>query len=260
MDLQHVELEIADQVALVRINRPQALNALNRRVLDDLRLIVARLKDAPDVRACVLTGAGEKAFVAGADIKEFDDLTETTALQLACDGQALMQSIEDLPIPVITALNGFALGGGLELALATDVIIAADTAKWGLPEVTLGLIPGYGGTQRLSRNVGRTIARRVTLSGEVFTAQQGYDWGLFARVVPSAEVVSAARALARTLTQRAPRAVAWAKCAINHGADQTLARGMEIEAELFAKTFGTKDHVEGVAAFTAKRPPAFEGR
>ena len=259
MDLKTIEFESQDQVGLIRINRPPALNALNKQVMTDLRILIAELDQRRDLRACILTGAGEKAFVAGADIKEMESLSTSQAREMALTGQALMQKIEDLPFPVIAALNGFTLGGGLELALACDFIIAAEHAKWGLPEVTLGLIPGYGGTQRLSRNVGRTIARRVALSGDVFTAQQGYDWGLFCQVTPSTELMPTARKLATTLTTRAPLALAKVKEAINHGADRPLAEGLKLEADLFGRAFETKDHAEGIQAFINKRPPNFQG-
>lgn len=260
MDLKTVEYENYDQVGLIRINRPQALNALNAQVITDLRVLINELTQRRDLRACILTGAGEKAFVAGADIKEMQTLTTAQARELALTGQGLMQKIEDLPFPVVAALNGFALGGGLELALACDFILAAEHAKWGLPEVTLGLIPGYGGTQRLSRNVGRTIARRVALGGETFSARQGYDWGLFCQVVPGADLMPTAWRLAGELTKRAPLALATVKEAINHGADRALAEGLKLEADLFGRAFATKDHAEGIQAFIEKRPPNFRGQ
>jgi enoyl-CoA hydratase len=256
-----VEFEVIDHViGVIRINRPAAMNALNQEVLCELRVLVDQLGARRDLRACVLTGAGPKAFVAGADIKELETLTPARARELSVTGQALMTAIEDLPFPVIAALNGFALGGGLELALSADFILAADTSKWGLPEVTLGLIPGYGGTQRLSRNVGRALARRITLSGEVFTARQGYEWGVIAQVVPPAELMPEALKLARAFAQRGPWAMLWCKDAINQGADLPLAEGLALEADLFARCFETADRVEGVRAFTEKRAPKFGDR
>jgi len=171
-----------------------------------------------------------------------------------------MQKFEDLPFPVIAAVNGFALGGGLELALACDFMVASNKAKWGLPEVTLGLIPGYGGTQRLTRNLGRALARRVALAGEIFTAQQGYEWGLIAQLTEPADLMPTARKLAATLATRAPLALAWVKQAINHGGDLTLGEGLNLEADLFGRTFETADRTEGVKAFVEKRAPQFRGK
>ncbi len=248
-----------NKIGVIKISRPEALNALNKQVLLDLEVLLEHLAERGDLRALLLTGDGDKAFVAGADIKEMESLSSEQARNMAVYGQSLLQKIEDLPCPVICVMNGFALGGGLELALACDFIIASNRAKWGLPEVTLGLIPGYGGTQRLSRNLGRALARRVALSGELFSAQQGYEWGLFAQIVESSELMASALKLAETLAQRAPLAVAWVKKAVNHGADLTLAEGLKVEAELFARTFATQDHNEGIQAFVEKRAPNFQG-
>jgi enoyl-CoA hydratase len=252
-------LENGQRLGLIEINRPDALNALNKQVLTDLTLLVQSLATKRDVRVCILTGSGPKAFVAGADIKEMESLTPAQAREMALSGQALMQKIEDLPMPIIAAVNGFALGGGLELALACDFMLAATTAKWGLPEVSLGLIPGYGGTQRLVRNLGRSLARRVALSGEIFTAEQGYQWGLFAQLVEPAELMNTARRLATTLSARAPMSLSWVKEAINQGSDRSQAEGLKLEADLFGRTFETKDHSEGIKAFIEKRPANFQG-
>jgi enoyl-CoA hydratase len=244
---------------VLKISRPEALNALNKDVMLDLRALFSELAEKRELRAMILTGAGEKAFVAGADIKEMEKLTPEEARELSLQGQATLQKLEDLPFPVIAALNGFALGGGLELALACDFILASSKCKWGLPEVTLGLIPGYGGTQRLARNVGRSLARRIALSGEMFSAQQGYEWGVFAQVLEPADLMPAAEKLAATLATRAPVALSLAKMAINQGDDRTLGDGLKQEADLFARTFATQDHVEGIKAFTEKRPADFKG-
>jgi enoyl-CoA hydratase len=246
-------------IGVIKIARPEALNALNAQVLSDLAVVLKELSERRDLRAAILTGEGEKAFVAGADIKEMEKLSAAAALDMALNGQALLQKIEDLPVPVIGALNGFALGGGLEIALACDFLLASDKCKWGLPEVTLGLIPGYGGTQRLSRVLGGALAKRVALSGEIFSAQQGYEWGLFTRVVQHGDLMTEALKLAETVASRAPRALAWVKEAVNRGRDMTLADGLRLEAELFARTFETKDRHEGIKAFIEKRSPRFEG-
>lgn len=244
------------KIGIVKIARPEAMNALNKQVLSELREVLASLRD---LRCAILTGDGEKAFVAGADIKEFESLNAHQAKELAINGQALLQQMEDLPLPIVAAINGFALGGGLEVALACDFMLASNKARWGLPEVTLGLIPGYGGTQRLSRVLGRALARRVALSGEMFTAQQGYDWGLFTQLCEPVELLPTAVKLGETLASRAPRALALAKQAINQGHDLSLRDGLKLEADLFAKTFETADHVEGIKAFVEKRSPQFRG-
>ena len=248
------------KVGVIKISRPEAMNALNRQVLGDLKILLGELTHKREIRAAVLTGEGEKAFVAGADIKEMQTMQTTQAREMAISGQALFQKIEDLPFPVIAAVNGFALGGGLELALACDFIVASNKARWGLPEVTLGLIPGYGGTQRLTRVLGRALAKRVAMSGEMFSAQQGFGWGLIAELHEPAALFDAAMKVAFTIAARAPLAVGWVKEAINHGGDRSLAEGMKIEADLFGRTFETGDHVEGIKAFIEKRPAAFQGK
>lgn len=264
MDLKTIKYDIettsaGHKIGVIKIARPEALNALNKQVLMDLKLLLGELSSKRDLRCAILTGEGEKSFVAGADIKEMESLSPAQAREMALNGQGLLQKLEDLPFPVIAVVNGFALGGGLELALACDFMIASSKAKWGLPEVTLGLIPGYGGTQRLARNLGRALARRVALSGEIFTAQQGYEWGLFTQVVEPAELMTVSRKLAESLCERAPMALGWVKEAINHGSDRTQPEGLKLEAELFARTFETHDHNEGIKAFIEKRKPAFQG-
>lgn len=265
MDLKAVKFETVAtatgaKIGILKISRPEAMNALNKQVLHDLKLVVNELSTKRELRALILTGDGEKSFVAGADIKEMESMSPAQAREMAIGGQALFSQLEALPFPVIAVMNGFALGGGLELALSCDFIIASTKAKWGLPEVTLGLIPGYGGTQRLVRNLGRALARRVAMSGDMFTAQQGYEWGLFAHLAEPQDLMNVAMKTAETLSTRAPLAVAWAKEAINHGDDRTLSEGLKLEADLFARTFETKDHTEGIKAFVEKRPAAFQGK
>lgn len=264
MELKAVQFEVTEnsaghRIAAIRIARPEALNALNKQVLADLKLVLQDLGSKREVRCAVVTGEGERSFVAGADIKEMENLTPAQAREMAIQGQGLLGRLEDLPFPVIAAVNGFALGGGLELALACDFIVASSKVKWGLPEVSLGLIPGYGGTQRLSRVVGRALAKRIAMSGEMFNAQQGFEWGLFCQIVEPAELMPTVMKMADTLAARAPMAVGWVKEAINTGGDRTLAEGLRIEADLFSRTFETKDHDEGIAAFIEKRPPNFQG-
>ena len=254
-----VRFEKTGAVGVLKISRPEAMNALNKQVLSELRGIVADLPKQ-GLRALILTGEGEKAFVAGADIKEMQAYSGAQAREMAAGGQALMQMIEDLPFPVIACVNGFALGGGLELALACDFMLASNKARWGLPEVTLGLIPGYGGTQRLSRVIGRALAKRVALSGEMFSAQQGFEWGLFASLHEPADLFPAAMKLAETLAARAPAALGLVKQAIHRGGDLPLNKALELEADLFGKSFETQDHNEGIAAFIEKRAPNFQGK
>lgn len=260
MSAKTVKIELENGIATVTISRPEALNALNREVIADLGTVTGELSRLEGVRAVILTGSGEKAFVAGADIKEMQSLTPAEGHEMSRRGQAVLRDLQDLPVPVIGAINGFALGGGLELALACDFLIASKSARWGLPEVTLGLIPGYGGTQRLSRALGRGLALRVALSGEIFSAQQGYEWGLFAQLTEPADLLPAARRVAATIASRAPLAVAWVKSAVHGGSDGSLGDGLELESALFEKAFATRDRDEGLQAFLGKRQPHFQGK
>ena len=260
MNFETIKLEkISDHVQVLKINRPQAMNALNSQVMVELEKCLDQLaSEAP--RVLLVTGEGEKAFVAGADIREMEKMSSVEAFEMSRRGQRVLQKLESLPCPTIAVINGFALGGGLELALSCDILLASDKCKWGLPEVTLGLIPGYGGTQRLSRQIGLSAAQRVTLSGEMFSAEQGAQWGLFAHVVPAAELTTFAQNLAKTISERAPRAVTWAKQAVFKSKDLTLEEGTRLEADLFSKTFSTQDKTEGVSAFINKRPAQFQGK
>lgn len=246
------------RLGLLTINRPESLNALNNQVLTDLQKIFSELRSQP-VGALIVTGAGEKSFVAGADIKEMESMTAAQAKEFAARGQTLFRTLEEFPFPTIAAVNGFALGGGLELALACDWIVASQKAKWGLPEVSLGLIPGYGGTQRLSRVIGKALAKRVALTGEVFTAEQGFAWRLFAHVEEPDQVMGKAKAQAELILSRAPLAVGFTKQSIERGFDEALSDGLKIEAQLFGQSFETQDHHEGIQAFVQKRKANFRG-
>lgn len=260
MNFETLKLEnISEHVQVLKISRPQALNALNAQLMNELEKCLDQLQTSPP-RVLIVTGDGEKAFVAGADIREMEKMSAAEALEMSRRGQRILQKLENLPCPTIAALNGFTLGGGLELALACDILIASDKCKWGLPEVTLGLIPGYGGTQRLSRRVGLSAAHRVTISGEMFSAEQGEKWGLFAHVIVYTDLMSFVQNLAKTISERAPKATMWAKQAVQKSKDLTLEEGLQLEAELFSKTFATEDKTEGVAAFIGKRPAQFQGR
>ncbi len=260
MAYENLLVETEGRIATVTINRPKSLNALNPATMRDLRDALAEIGDRRDVGVVLLTGAGDKAFVAGADITGFKDLTAADALDFALSGQRILESIERLPQPVIGVINGYALGGGCELAMACDILIAADGAKFGQPEVNLGIIPGYGGTQRLARLVGRNVAKEIVLTGEMITAQRAYEIGLVNRVVPKEGLMAAAREMAEKILAKAPLAVKTAKIAMNRGLDLDLGNGCALEATLFAAGFSTKDKEEGVAAFLEKRKPAFTGR
>lgn len=254
-----VHLKKDGQIATVIINNPP-VNALNERVMNGLNNILDDLENSSDIQVVIITGAGEKAFVAGADIREFLELNEVTAKQFITKGQGIINKIEDLKIPVICAINGFALGGGCELALACDIRIAEVNAKLGLPEVSLAIIPGYGGTQRLSRLVGVGKAKELIFSGENISAEEAHRIGLVEKVVPQGESLQSAQALAAKIITRGPLAVSKAKQAINKGFDLSLRKGLELEAQLCSDLYGTEDKNEGALAFFDKRKPQFKGK
>ncbi len=252
-------VEIADRIATVTLNRPEKLNALNNEVLQELELIFADLEQDPDVGVVIVSGAGEKAFVAGADISELKSLDTAGARVQALRGQAVFQRIESLPKPVIAAVNGFALGGGCELALACHIRIASETARFGLPEVSLGIIPGYGGTQRLARLVGKGVALDLILSGEMTPAAEALRMGLVSRVVPAADLLATAQKLARTILSRGPLALRSALAAVNEGLEMPQEQGLQYEAALFGLLAATQDMQEGMGAFLEKRAATFKG-
>lgn len=255
-----VLVEDRGRVRWLTVNRPDKLNALNREVLAALERAFGEAVASAAVGAVVITGAGEKAFVAGADIAEFQGLSPAQAQALAQRGQRLFTSIEQAPKPVIAAVNGFALGGGMELAMACHLRVASETAKFGQPEVKLGLIPGYGGTQRLPRLVGRGRALELLLTGKMIDAATAAAWGLVNRVVPAPELGSAAQSLAEEILAVAPTAVRWCLEAVDRGLDAPLPVGLEGEGSLFGLCASTEDFREGVSAFLEKRPPRFPGR
>lgn len=259
MNFDTLSYKSEGQVGLLTINRPQAMNALNSQVLKDLSQFLSRIKDDKSIRALILTGSGEKAFVAGADIKEMESIDGQGAKIFAERGQAIFQELEELRIPTIAAVNGFALGGGLELAMACDFIVASQNAKLGLPEVSLGLIPGYGGTQRLSRYCGKAIARLMTFTGDMYTADQCAQWGLVTFVTTSEDLIPACMKIAGKIAQRSPKAVQLAKQSIIKGFDVSQSAGMSLEAQYFQEAFSSADKKEGVKAFIEKRPPQFTG-
>lgn len=247
-------------VAIVTINRPDVLNALDGRTLDDLQRVFVDLAADADVRAVIVTGAGEKSFVAGADIKELAGQTPTGGREHAQRGQRVFSLIELMRKPVIAAINGYALGGGCELAMACTLRIAADTAKLGQPEINLGIIPGYGGTQRLARLVGKGRALELLLTGAMISADDAARMGLVNRVVPAASLQAEARRLAASLAGHAPIATGYIIDAVNAGLEMPLAEGLAYEATLFGLVASTDDMREGTAAFLGKRTPTFKGR
>ncbi|OQY25471.1 MAG: hypothetical protein B6I34_02060 [Anaerolineaceae bacterium 4572_32.1] len=261
MTFENILVERQDNYALIILNRPRALNALNQALMAELDAAIDELAADESVRAIVLTGAGEKAFAAGADISEFNSIpSASVAAEFSLRGQAILIKIERLPKPVIAAINGFALGGGCELIMACDIRLAADTARLGQPEINLGIIPGYGGTQRLTRLVGKGAAKLLCLSGDHITAQEALRIGLVDKVVPAADLLDEAKALAVKLAGKAPVAAAAIKQAINVGSEGTLADGLVFEAAQFGLVFDTQDRVEGVNAFLKKRKATWQGK
>ncbi len=260
MKLNHIVIEERDHWWECAVTRPEALNALNHEVLEDLEEVVAAARSASELRGLILTGAGEKAFVAGADIKELADLNVEQATQYARRGQALMNAIESLDKPVIAAVNGFALGGGCELALACHLRVMSKTAKIGLPEVGLGVIPGYGGTQRLARIVGLGRALELIMTGDPITAEEAFRVGLANRLAEPAELLGACHAIAARINLRGPRAVADALAAVVRGRDLSMREALALEADHFGRLADTHDWHEGTHAFLEKRKPAFIGR
>jgi len=260
MAFENVLIERDEATAIVTINRPKVLNALNTPTLDELRRTILELKQDGEVRVVIVTGAGEKAFVAGADINELAVQTPTGGREHALAGQHVFDLIENMGKPVIAAINGYALGGGCELAMACTLRLAADTAKLGQPEIALGLIPGYAGTQRLSRLVGKGKAMEMILTGTPITAEEAQRIGLVNRVVPAAELMAQARALAAQLAKSAPIAMRYIINAVNKGVEMPFAEACQYEATLFGLVASTDDMKEGTAAFLAKRKPEFRGR
>lgn len=254
---EQIRVERHGAVAVLTLDRPATLNALDRGLLEGLAQTFQQLDG--EVRAVVLTGAG-KAFVAGADIRAMAEMTPAEALAFSRFGQGVFDRIAAHPCPVIAAINGFALGGGCELALACDLRIGSDRAKLGLPEVGLGVVPGFGGTQRLARLVGPGAAKRLLFTGEVLGAEAALALGLLDEVVPAEDLLAHGLDLATRMAGKGPLAVARCKALVDAGLGAGLAEGQQLEAEGFAALFGTEDQREGMAAFLAKRPAAFRGR
>ncbi|HEY3654071.1 MAG TPA: enoyl-CoA hydratase-related protein [Steroidobacteraceae bacterium] len=258
--LANVLYEKKNGIAYVTINRPKVLNALNTPTWTDIRTAFENARDDMAVQGVILTGAGNKAFIAGADISELSKATPLDAERASRFGQQVLDLIENLGKPVIAAINGFALGGGCETAMACTIRIAVDTAKFGQPEVTLGLVPGGGGTQRLPRLVGKGRALQLILSAEMIGAQEAYRIGLVNEVVPAADLLTRAEAILRKIASNAPMAVKFALTAVNKGLETSQDEGLFLEASYFGLCAGTEDKKEGTSAFLEKRAPQFHGR
>lgn len=255
-----VKLEIEDKLAIITIDSPP-VNALNEAVMHNLEMVLEQIAGLPELRVAILTGAGEKAFVAGADIKQFLDLTELGGQELVSKGQRIFDKIGQLTIPVICAINGFALGGGCELALACDIRVAEVNANFGLPEVGLGIIPGYGGTQRLARLIGSGKAKELIFTGELILAEEAFRLGMVEKLVSEGETaLEGAKVLAHKIMSKGPVAVTKAKKAIDMGVESSLCEGLNLEAKLFGELCTTEDKNEGALAFLEKRTPNFLGR
>ena len=255
-----LKIAIEDRVALVTINQPEVLNALNEVTIEELEKAFCERLRQDDVGAIIVTGAGEKAFVAGADIKELAEMDPLGGRVRSIRGHRLMELIENSPKPVIAAINGFCLGGGCELALACHMRIAAEKAEIGLPEVKLGLIPGYGGTQRLARLVGKGRAMEMILSGESISAQQALTIGLVNKVVAAEDLIPQCRKLAEKILLNGPLAVRYCIEVINNGLEMPLGEATRLEATFFGLSFATGDMKEGTCAFIEKRKPEFKGK
>jgi enoyl-CoA hydratase len=260
LTLTNVVYEKKGSTAYVTINRPKVLNALNTPTWSDLRKAFEEARNDASVRGVILTGAGDKAFSAGADISELAQVTAFEAEQSSRFGQEVLDLIENLGKPVIAAINGFALGGGCETAMACTIRIAVDTAKFGQPEVTLGLVPGGGGTQRLPRLVGKGRALQLILSGEIIGAQEAYRIGLVNEVVPAADLIARSEAILKKIAANAPIAVKFSLEAVNKGLETSQGEGSLLEASYFGLCAATEDKKEGTTAFLEKRAPQFRGR
>jgi enoyl-CoA hydratase len=247
-------------IAVVTINRPKALNALNAATLSEIGQVFDELGADDSIHAVILTGAGEKAFVAGADISFMKDLTSIESRNFALLGQAVFNKIENLPQPVIAAVNGFALGGGCELAMSCDIRVASENAKFGQPEVNLGVPPGFAGTQRLPRLVGKGVAKELLYTADMIDAGEAHRIGLVNKVYPAAELLESAMKMANKIASKGPVAIRLTKSAVNQGMEMDLARGTAYEAEVFGLAFSTADQKEGMTAFLEKRKPQFTGK
>jgi enoyl-CoA hydratase len=256
---EYIACEIKNNVLVITINRPDKLNALNKQTIEELHETLVEAENQEGIRSIIITGSGQKAFVAGADIAEFANFSVGEGKQLSASGHfKIFNFIENFSKPIIGAVNGFALGGGLELAMACHIRVVSDNAKMGLPEVSLGLIPGYGGTQRLAQLVGKGKAFEMIITADMITANDAYKWGLANYITTQEELLNKCFEIASKITTKSPNAIKTAIKVINAGYNNSL-NGFEVEIEEFGKAFGTKDFREGVDAFLEKRKPDFKG-
>ncbi len=259
MPNENILLELEGPIAVIKFNRPKALNALNSATLDELIQVGSEVAQAKEIKVVIVTGAGDKAFVAGADIQEMKDMTPVQATAFSHKGHAALGVLENMRKPVIAAVNGYALGGGFEVALACDIIYASEKARLGFPEVTLGIFPGFGGTQRTARLVGAAKAKELVLTGKVITAQEGYEMGLLNKVTAPDALMPAVRELAAKMLAAGPVGIGLAKYLVNKSLSLNIESGLELEANTFGLCFGTQDQKEGMTAFVEKRTPTFLG-
>ncbi len=259
MNYKNIKIELNGSTAILTLHRPEVLNALNAEIKEEASKALKELNDNPNILAIILTGSGEKAFSAGADINELKNLTPMEGLERSLSGQKLSLQIESLDKPVIAAVNGFALGGGCELALACDIRIASEKAKFGQPEVNLGIIPGFGGTQRLPRIVGKGKAMELILTGDIIDAQEALRIGLVEKIAPPEKLMETAKEMAQKIAAKGPIAIKLCKKAIHEGLQMDIDRGLALESSYFGAVCSTKDKLEGLSAFLEKRKPQFKG-
>ncbi len=259
MDYINIDLTSQDGVATITVDRPDRLNALNPQTIQEIDHCIGTIRDDHSIRCVIITGAGKKAFIAGADITAMTTMSGFGEKRFAHQGNNMLRAFELLPIPIIAAVNGYALGGGTELALACDLILAAETAHFGLPEIKLGIIPGFGGTQRLPRRIGLLRAREMIYTGEMIDATTALEYGLVNHIYPATELMNEAQSLAIKIAKQAPLGILQAKAAINAGIEVDLDSGLRFETEAVALSFSTEDKKEGMTAFLEKREPRFQG-
>jgi enoyl-CoA hydratase len=257
---ENITYEVKGSIGYITLNRPKVMNALNRRTVEELDAAFHAAKEDATVKGVIVTGAGEKAFIAGADIAELSAINGELADEFSAKGQEMLSFIETLGKPVIAAVNGFALGGGCETAMACTIRIAAENAKFGQPEVKLGVIPGYGGTQRLPRLVGKGRALQLILTGDLIDAHEAHRIGLVNEVVSAADLIARCEAILKQIGANAPLAIRYSIEVVNKGVDTDLTSGLKIEAKYFALAAGTQDKKEGTSAFVEKRAPQFQGK
>lgn len=260
MEYKNLLLEIDGGIGILKVNRPESLNALSSKVVEELSCALYEIDRNESVKGLVLTGSGEKAFVAGADIKEMLNMSSFQAHDYSRKTQEMMLFISKMKKPVIAAVNGYALGGGLELALSCDFIYASETAKMGFPEVGLGVTPGFGGTQKLARLIGPARAKEMIFTGKILDARKALEWGIVNEISPAAELLDKALETLKIVCQKGTLAVAYAKDAIVNGLDMSLENGIRYESGLFATLFSTEDKMNGMQAFVEKKKPVFQNK